>query len=337
MKHPGVIVAVMMTVLIFVPSFSAGMANDGEKIKVLVSVSDFLPLVETVGGSFVEVNSILSPGSDPHSFYITQDTIKDIENADLIVLANSHLLSYEDNIRKGNPEKRYLDFDDYNVTLDAFPGYDANPHGYWLKFGNALAIAEKIKDDLSNLCPEEQEYFNSSFARLKLEITGAERDIHEIGVEQGVYGMKIVAAVPGVCYIIGNTGMYVGAVIMAEGLGFASGREIGDIENKLESGEYSGIAVPEFMREAKAGELARQIAEDTGTEVVYVKFSMAGSGDSYVNDCYHNAMELTSLAHESNATQETCNTYLIPVIISLLLFIVLQLFVIYRLYRRYEK
>ncbi len=335
MRHFGIAMAIVLAVMLAAPAFPAGAGT--EKVKVLVSVSDFLPLAEAVGGSFVEVNSILPPGSDPHSFYITQNTVKQIENADLIVLADSHLLSYESNIKEDYPEKRYLDFDDYNATLDAFPGYDADPHGYWLKFGNALAIAEKIRDELSELCPEEREYFNSSFARLKLEITGAENDIHEASASRGIYGTKVVASVPGVCYIVQNMGMEVGAVLMAEGSGFASGKELGDIESKLESGEYGGIVVPEFMKEAKAGEISRQIAEDTGAKVVYVKFSMASSDDSYVNDCYHNAMAFMGLAGGGNATRESSNSYLIPVIASLILFIILQLFIIYRLYGRDEK
>ncbi|MBW1933919.1 MAG: zinc ABC transporter substrate-binding protein, partial [Deltaproteobacteria bacterium] len=176
--------AILMAAAIIVPSLSSGGGGE-EKVNVVVSVSDFIPLVKAVGGSFVEVNSILPPGSDPHSFYITQDTVKQIENADIIVLANSRLLSYETNIKENYPEKRYLDFDDYNVTLDSFPGYGANPHGYWLKFENALAIAEKIRDELSELRPSEREYFNSSFARLELEVTGAREDIRRISDERG--------------------------------------------------------------------------------------------------------------------------------------------------------
>jgi len=331
--------AILMATVIIVPSLSSGGGGE-EKENVVVSVSDFIPLVKAVGGSFVEVNSILPPGSDPHSFYITQDTVKQIENADVIVLANSRLLSYEANIKENYPEKRYLDFDDYNVTLDSFPGYGANPHGYWLKFENALAIAEKIRDGLSELRPSEREYFNSSFARLELEVTGAREDIRRISEERGIYGMKVVAAVPGVCYVVQNAGMEVGAVLMAEGSGFASGKEIGNIEDKLKNGGYGGIVVPEFMKGAKAGEIANQIAGDTGAEVVYVKFSMAGSDDSYVNDCYHNAMELSTLAVGGGSggdSGQVDSGYLIPVILSPVLFVILQFFVIIGLYRRDER
>jgi len=127
---------------------------------------------------------------------------------------------------------------------------------------------------------------------------------------------------------------------MAEGSGFASGKEIGNIEDKLKNGGYGGIVVPEFMKEAKAGEIANQIAGDTGAEVVYVKFSMAGSDDSYVNDCYHNAMELSTLAVGGGSggdSGQVDSGYLIPVIISLVLFVILQFFVIIGLYRRDER
>jgi len=310
-------------------------ANSGEgEIKVLVSVSDFLPIVKAVGGSFVDVSSILPPGSDPHSFYITQKTVKQIEKAELIVLADSHLLSYENNIKANYPEKEYLDFDDYNATLDSFPGYEKNPHGYWLKYENAIAIAEKVRNKLSEMYPEKRDYFNSSFTHFQQQLENAEGDIIKMEKERGAYGKTFVASVPGVCYIIQNAGMKVGAVLMAEGSGFASGKEIKDIENKLRSKEYSGIVVPEFMENSKAGEISKQMAEDTGSEVVYVKFSTASADDSYINDCYHNAIKF--MGTESMETGKgKSNSYLIPVIISLLLLVSLQSLIIYRLYRIY--
>jgi len=273
-------------------------------------------------------------GSDPHSFYITQETVKQIEEAELIILADSHLLSYESNIKANYPEKEYLDFDDYNATLDSFPRYEKNPHGYWLKYENAIAIAEKVRDKLSEMYPEKRDYFNSSFMNFEQQLKNAENDIIKMEKERGVYGKTFVASVPGVCYIIQNAGMKVGAVLMAEGSGFASGKEIKDIEDKLSSGEYNGIVVPEFMENAKAGEISKQMAEDTDSVVIYVKFSTASADDSYINDCYHNAIQFMS-TEGMEAGKGKSNSYLIPVIISLLLLVSLQSLIIYRLYRIY--
>ncbi|RLF63647.1 MAG: hypothetical protein DRN33_03700 [Thermoplasmata archaeon] len=311
-------------------------SSEGEKIKVLVSVSDFLPLVKAVGGSFVEVDSILPPGSDPHSFYVTQETVRQIEGADLIVLANSHLLSYEDNIKTNYPSKEYLDFDDYNASLDSFPGYDENPHGYWLKYDNAVSIAEKIKDKLSEILPDKKDYFDSSFIQFKKQVKNAEYDIINMERENGAYGKTMVASVPGVCYIIQNEGANVGVVLLAEGSGSASGKEIRDIEEKLKKGIYSGIVVPEFMKNAKAGEISEQLSEDTGAPVIYVKFSTSSADESYVNDCYHNAMQFIS-SNGTGGKFNNGNSYLIPVIVSLLLLVALQSLIIYRLYGIYKE
>jgi len=330
MNAVKIVIVVMLTAMLLAPL----PANSEEsRVKVLVSVSDFLPIVKAVGGSFVDVSSILPPGSDPHSFYITQETVKQIENAELIVLADSHLLSYESNIKANYPEKEYLDFDDYNATLCSFPGYEKNPHGYWLKYENAIAIAEKVRDALSEIYPEKRDYFNSSFVHFQQQLKNAEDDIIKMEKERGTYGKTFVASVPGVCYILQNAGMKVGAILMAEGSGFASGKEIKDIEDKLRSGEYSGIVVPEFMENAKAGEISKQMAEDTGSSVIYVKFSTASADDSYINDCYHNAIQFMGTGCTEGKSES--NSYLIPVILSLLLLVALQSLIIYRLYRIY--
>jgi zinc/manganese transport system substrate-binding protein len=91
--------------------------------------------------------------------------------------------------------------------------------------------------------------------------------------------------------------------MLSEGSGFVSGTELSKIKELLKKGKYVGIIVPEFMKGGKGGEIAEQLAKDTGCRIAYVKFSMGDSdyptllisnaariaySTRYVNDGYDN-------------------------------------------------
>jgi len=268
-------------------------------INVVCTVPDFVPIVKAVGGGVVNVSSVMPSGSDPHAFSISMNTMNSLGEADLIVLADSKLLHFEEKIKE-NYGGKCIDLEDYaafGAKLDSFPGYSSNPHGYWLKLENGIAIARAIEAKLSQLSPEHAWYFHENLKRFEGEVNEARKIIKSISAENGMEDRKCVAAVPGVCYIIQNCGMDVGSVLLPEGLGFASGKEFAKIEEKLKSSEYACIVVPEFMKNSKAGEIAKQISSDTGKPVVYVKFVMAGENDTYIGLQYFNALRLSKLPY----------------------------------------
>ncbi len=239
---------------------------------IVVTIPDFKPIVSAVGGDKVEVKSLLRPNTDPHAFSLNSKDIELLEKAKLIVLANSHILGFEAKIKKDF--KNVLDIDDYNVTLSSFPGYPSDPHGYWLKPENAIRIAKAVEIKLCKLFPIDANYFRSNYDTFVKNVRDAEKEAKEIAKD--VAGKKCVVMVPGVCYIASSLGMNVSAVLMSEGSGFVSGKVLNEIKSKLSSGEYWGIIVPDFMKNAKGGEIAEELARETHCHLAYVKFS---SGD----------------------------------------------------------
>ncbi len=236
---------------------------------VVVTISDLKPIVEAVCGNRVEVVALLKPNTDPHDFSLSSRDVEVLKKAELIVLANSHLLGFEAKIKE--EFDNVLDFDDYNVELEDFPGYSANPHGYWLKPKNAIAIAKRVSEELAKLHPEYADEFAANYQKFAERVEQALEEAKDIA--RDVRGKKFVAMVPGVCYIASSLEVSVAAVLLSEGSGFVSAKELEIIKSKLESGEYEGIIVPEFMRGAKGGEIAEQLAKDTGCRLAYVKFS----------------------------------------------------------------
>jgi|Deesub1362A_J573_1020465.scaffolds.fasta_scaffold00104_26 ABC-type Zn uptake system ZnuABC Zn-binding protein ZnuA len=282
-------------------------------LNVVCSIPDLVPIVKAVGGERVHVTSIMPAGSDPHSFTVSSSAMENIKNSDLIVLANSNLLHFEEKIKEDNSLK-YLDFEDYEkygATLDVFPKFGENPHGYWLKLDNGIAIAKAVKERLSSISPSDKEYFERNLEVFINEVESVKRVTKEIVKMNKLENRTCVAAVPGVSYIIQNMDMNVGSVLLGEGIGFASGSEIYEIVRKLKNSEYSCIVVPKFMENAKAGEIARQLSQDTEKPVIYVKFTMAGKNDSYTSLHLYNLIKFSvEIEDVANTNSNTGNGYL---------------------------
>ncbi len=275
-----------------------------DRIPVVCSIPDLVPIVKEVGGSAVSVKAVMPPGSDPHAFTVSAKTISELENAKLIVLADSNLISFESRIKKAYPEK-CLDIEDYKkygLKLDDFPGYKSCPHGYWLKLENGIAIARAVERKLSEIDPSMSWYFRSNLELFESQVREAEK---VIGEQSRVKGLYCVAAVPGVCYIAENSGMKVGAVLMEESAGFASGAEMMRLEKELSSPKYACVIVPGFAKNSKVGQLASQLATDCGKPVVYVKFVMSSRNDTYAGIAYYNAMALNSAGKSEKSSKAT--------------------------------
>ncbi len=268
-----------------------------EPLRVAVTLPDLAPIVEAIGGAAVECTSVMPGGSDPHSFHVTRSTVERLQAADLIVYANSSFLHFEGRIKRQLPDKPCLDWADYEAhgaKLRAFPGYTANPHGFWLDLDNGLAIARAVAEEFERRNVDGKSVAGN-LAQFETEITALRQAGHDLAQENVVAGSAMVAAVPGVAYVISNVDMKVGAVLLREGAGFASGRQLHEIVQRLSTGEYAGVVCPLSMREAKPGEMARLVAEQSGCRVYYVKFLPSSQGPrSYLSQAYYNAAVLTS-------------------------------------------
>ena len=296
-----------------------------EKIKVMVSIADMAGIAKEIGGDYVDVKYILPPATDPHSFSLTREKIEEIKGADLIVLANSNLLSYEKKIKELYA-KQYLDFPDYEkngAVLLSFNGYENNPHGYWLYYKNAIAIAKTIADKLSNMTGN-YEYFHKNFERFKEKIEAARNCINESNLN----GKEVVASVPGVCYIAANYGIKVKYILMMESEASTSIQKMNKIKNELKNESCIGIVVPSFMKYAKAGEMALNLARDTGSRVIYVNFI---SESSYEKTFYDNFIQFLT---PSKIEEKKYNGELILLCIALTIFAIFEGGIIYALWRR---
>lgn len=297
--------------------FSVDFAHASD-ISVAVSIPDFVPIISNVGKEHVRIIEIMPPGSDPHGFTLTQAKMEEISNSDVIVLANSKLLSYEASIKTNYPSKAFLDFPDYEregAVLGSFPGYSECAHGYWLEANNSISIARAFEKEIAILDPQSQAEYANNLMSFVSRVETAKSDMQELSEIHQLKGKSVVAVIPGVNYIIENMEMNVGFVLLAEGGGFASGSALLKIEQSLRNGENLAIVCPEIMKDAKPGEVSRQISEDTGAPVVYVRFLSPENEESYVSQLYYNAAQFVSIKMENRINHGQSSLYLIAIVL----------------------
>ncbi|WP_456330087.1 metal ABC transporter solute-binding protein, Zn/Mn family [Archaeoglobus sp.] len=282
--------------------------STAEASTIVVTVADFKPIVEAVAGEEFEVYSLLPPGSDPHVFSLTVEDVERLKSAELIVLANSELLDFEKKIAREFPNT--LDFEDYNAKLYDFPGFEKNLHGYWMLPENAIGIAKAVKNRLSEMYPAKEEQFEENYKAFVERVEEAEKEAKKIA--EGEAEKKYVAMVPGVCYIAKTYDLSVAAVLISEGAGAASAKELTEIREKLNKGEYRGIIVPEFMKGGKGEELAEELVKGTNARIAWVKFS---SGDvAYDTMLISNAARIAYATSHSECSSDSMWIYVLSVL-----------------------
>jgi len=243
-------------------------------LRVVTSMSVIGEMVKSIGGNRVSVYSILPEGVDPHNYALTVEDIQKALEADLLVFASIRNFSLEENILENVPDKPYLDLVDYiryNVTLLDIPGFRRNFHGYWMKPENALAIAKAVHDKLLELDPDGKDVYDLNLQTFEEKVVDLINFLEKISEEYDLKDLNVAIAVPGAAYVVDVFKMKIASVLLKGPGRFMNATELAELEAEIKSGVISMLICPEIMKDAKAGEISRQVSRDTGIPVVYVR------------------------------------------------------------------
>ncbi|MCX7999586.1 MAG: zinc ABC transporter substrate-binding protein [Leptospiraceae bacterium] len=227
--------------------------------KIIVSIPDLKNIAERISGE--EVESVLPSSVDPHYASISYKELKELENAEIVLLANSELIGFEAEI-KNICGDRCLDFKDYNANLFDFRGIGYNPHAYWLLPENALKIALTLKNKLIELHPEKYEEYNKNYEDFRKSVEIAENLAEEIVSK--VQNYDFIAMDPHTAYAISALQLKV-SMAFPEDLTPAM-REIGEVKE----GKCI-VVIAEYQEKTKIEEIAKQIAMEKKCGISKVK------------------------------------------------------------------
>lgn len=284
-------------VLALVVALAGPTAVAGERPLVVASVPDVVPIVEALAGDGVECLSVLPPGVDPHGFSVGADTIVGLGRARLMVYTNSGFLHFEEHLRESLADVPAVDWPDYQAhgaRLLDFPGLPQTFHGFWLDWTNARAIARALADALPDLGVDAA-LIQARLTQFEHELSALEATSAALVEAAGLQGASFVVADACLVYTVSNLGYRVGSVLMTEGAGALSGRQLAQVVEGLKSGDLAGVVCPDSMRDSKLGEISRQVARDGHSRVIYARFLQpTAGGSSYLSEAYYNVAALTA-------------------------------------------
>ncbi|TFG15523.1 zinc ABC transporter substrate-binding protein [Candidatus Thorarchaeota archaeon] len=296
-------------VLLLLSAYSAlsipVIAQEGPVLQLAVAVAPLAGIVDDIGGSYVETTVLLPEGIEPHASQLPQSSVEAANNADLLILTG-HFPWEEDLINQtGKPYISLEDYEDYGAELSPIPGdaeheedghdhEDGNPHSYWLLPKNARAIANATRSSLSELYPSLDWFWQSMFDDFVERIERFLELVGDTDDELGFSSLKAVVVFPAEAYVAEAFGIEVVGVLQEGENVFISGAELLQVQLALANGTIDLIIGSDIARLQAGGEFARQLGEDTSTQVVWWRVIFFSGMSDYLSVMTYNLGAISS-------------------------------------------
>lgn len=285
--------------------------DDDSKLRVVATTSLVGDVVDQIGGEGIDLEILLGPGTNPHSFQPSPRDVIRISEAE-VIFANGFNLEYflEDMIENAGGEGEVVvvsrgieglyyfadddhgddDHEDENSSLEEA----VDPH-VWLNPRNVLVWTENIEADLIARDPDHGDQYRQNAAAYREELVELDRWIREQLEKIPPGQRKVVTDHQSFSYFAEEYGFEsVGAVISAPTTeAQPSGRELAELEDQIRARDVQVMLVGKDFDP----NLAARIAEDTGIQVVSLYFGSLtgqdGPAPSYLDFMRYNVNAIT--------------------------------------------
>ena len=150
--------------------------KSNDKVKVYATIFPVYDFAKNIGKDKIELNYIVPPSSEPHDYEISAKTIKDIQNADLLIKNGLGVDGFADNIKSESDKLNIVVASESieKVTYEEEGSHDENqtaeehdhgkydPH-VWLNINNAIKECENIKNALIKVDSKNKGYYEENY------------------------------------------------------------------------------------------------------------------------------------------------------------------------------
>ena len=262
-------------------------AASGRLLKVVATTTQLADFAQVVGGTRVDVYSVLRSGVDAHDFEPSPADIEAIGDADVIIQNGVGLEEwFEDTIDSAAPQGQVVD-----ASRGARIRDDRNPH-IWFDPRNAKVMVANITDALVVADPPGSSVYRANRRAYTEELEGLDTEIAEqLG---GLANKKLVSNHDAFAYYVDRYGLeFVGSVIPSfDTQAELSSSDISDLVAKIEREGVKAV----FSEASLPPKTAAAIAAEAGVTIVDGDDALFGDslgprgsdGDSYLKMQRHN-------------------------------------------------
>ena len=277
-------------------------AGTGDSLSVYTTVYPLEDFAKKIGGKYVETESVYPPGTDEHSFDPSQKDIVKMVSADLFFYTGYNLEGF---VTKAKPilegEGVRLtavgEAVDLDASLDEHEHEDSHEeeHGHshgdvdphlWLDPGYANQMAQKIKEELSDMLPEQEQYFEANYQKLAERFERLDEQF-ETAADSG-QTKKIIVSHAGYGYWESRYGL---EQISISGLNASSEPSQKDLENIIKTARDNHLKYVMFEQNISSKQ-ADIIRKEIGAQALTLhNLSVLTSNDIKAGEDYFSLME----------------------------------------------
>ncbi len=199
--------------------------KDDDKIKIVASFFPAADLASKIGGEKVTVKNLTQSGS-AHGFEPSVGDMKEIVQADLLIINGAGFETWVDKVKAANPN---LDIIEISKGIELIPAelghvhedeetsehgeedqHDEEGHGLydphtWLSIKNLDKMAQNIYNKLSDIDADNEEYYNNNFESVKIRVDEImDKYVSKINKYKG---KSIVVPHEGFAYLVNELGI----------------------------------------------------------------------------------------------------------------------------------
>jgi len=234
---------------------------------VLATTTILADITRTVAGNRLSVDSLLSVGSDPHSYQpVPQDATKISKSKVLVINGAEYEQFLESLIESAGGERMLIEASTgLSLRTDAESEHGVDPH-LWLDPNNMINYAENIRDGLSQFDPEGAETYRSNTDAYITQLQDLDVWINEQVAQVEPARRVLVTNHEAFGYFAERYGFtVVGALIPSFSSNASpSAQQMAALIEQIKAQNAPAI----FLDASDNPALARQIAAETGVKVV---------------------------------------------------------------------
>ncbi|WP_338788867.1 metal ABC transporter solute-binding protein, Zn/Mn family [Metabacillus sp. FJAT-53654] len=226
MKKQSLLISIILLIAVSLVACNGGDAstpstndesNDSNKLKIYTTIYPLEDFTKKIGGDLVEVEGILPPGADAHTYEPTSKLMVDIAKSDGFIYSGVGIESFTEQIEESlaqenvafinagegidllahtEEEATHEHEEEEHAHEEEHVHGDNDPH-VWIDPILSITLAENIKNALVELHPEGKETFEENFQQLKSQLEDLDKsftdvvnqsDKKEILVSHAAYG-----------------------------------------------------------------------------------------------------------------------------------------------------
>ena len=267
-------------------------AHAQERLNVVASFSILGDFVKNVGGSSVNVTTLVGPGSDSHVYSPSPADAKKIADAKLVIVNGLGMEGWLPRLVKSSGSKAAV----VTATAGIAPlkrGSDADPHA-WQSVGNAKIYVANIRTALGAAKPADADVFTANADAYLAKLDALDREVREAIAKIPQGRRKVISTHAAFGYFAAAYGIEFIAPVGVSTESEPSARDIAGIITQVKSAKIPAV----FLENISDPRLIRRISAETGASVGGTLYSDSLTGEkgdapTYIDMVRHNIKTLT--------------------------------------------